>query len=152
MALVDKINDDIKAAMLAKEKEKLESIRAIKSALLLAQTSGEAVTEEAELKILQRLVKQRKESADIYSSQNRQDLADKELFEVSIIEKYLPQQISEEELQKIISEIISQSGATSIKESNTTLLNKTVKISRYKLFFKNRISLSFSLFLNKIME
>ena len=116
MALVDKINDDIKAAMLAKEKEKLESIRAIKSALLLAQTSGEAVTEEAELKILQRLVKQRKESADIYSSQNRQDLADKELFEVSIIEKYLPQQISEEELQKIISEIISQSGATSIKE------------------------------------
>ena len=116
MALVDKVNNDIKAAMLAREKEKLEAIRAIKSALLLAQTSGEAVTEEAELKLLQKLVKQRKESAEIYNTQNRKDLADKELFEAQIIEQYLPKQLSEEELQKIIAEIISQSGVTSIKE------------------------------------
>lgn len=114
--LVDKVNDDIKAAMLAREKDKLEAIRAIKAALLLAQTSGEAVTEETELKLLQKLVKQRKESAEIYNSQNRKDLADKEIFEAEIIEKYLPKQLSEEELQKIIAEIISQNGITSIKE------------------------------------
>ncbi|MDD5571684.1 MAG: GatB/YqeY domain-containing protein [Bacteroidales bacterium] len=116
MALVDKVNDDIKAAMLAREKDKLEAIRAIKAALLLAQTSGEAVTEEIELKLLQKLVKQRKESAEIYSSQNRQDLADKEIFEAEIIEKYLPTQLSEEELQKVIAEIISQNSPVTIKE------------------------------------
>ncbi|MFA6923573.1 MAG: GatB/YqeY domain-containing protein [Bacteroidales bacterium] len=114
--LVDKVNNDIKTAMLARERDKLEAIRAIKAALLLAQTSGEAVTEETELKILQKLVKQRKESAEIYSSQNRQDLADKEIFEAEIIEKYLPKQLSEEELQKVIAEIISQNQITSIKE------------------------------------
>jgi uncharacterized protein len=116
MALVDKVNNDIKTAMLAQEKDKLEAIRAIKSALLLAQSSGEAVTEEVEIKLLQRLVKQRRESADIYKTQNRSDLADKELLEAAVIEKYLPAQLSTEELEKIINDIIAQTGAATIKD------------------------------------
>jgi len=115
MSLTDKINSDIKSAMRAKEKEKLEGLRAVKSALLLAKTqkggTGE-ITPDAEMKILQRLVKQRKESAEIYKSQKRDDLAERELFEAGVIEEYLPKQMSEDELAVEIREIIAETGAS----------------------------------------
>lgn len=120
MELEKLINDDIKQAMLARDKEKLEALRAIKAALLLEKTgkdvsSGE-IPESVELKMLQRLVKQRKESAQIYVEQGRQDLADQELFQSSIIEKYLPAQMSEEEVKAIISAIITRVGAKEPKD------------------------------------
>ena len=114
MSLTIQIDQDIKIAMLAREKEKLEALRAVKSAILLARTekgSSEEISAETEIKILQKLVKQRKDSATIYQQQNRKDLADKELFEVSIIEKYLPEQMSDEELTKIVKAAIDQTGA-----------------------------------------
>lgn len=119
MELEKLINNDIKNAMLARDPEKLEALRAIKAALLLEKTkegtTGE-IPESVELKLLQKLVKQRRESADIYATANREDLAKKELFEASIIEKYLPQQMGEEELTGIIKQIIAQTQATSIKD------------------------------------
>jgi len=119
MSLEVKINADIKAAMLAKEKEKLEALRAIKAAVLLLNTekgNAEGITETDELKMLQRLVKQRKESASVYAQQGRQDLADSELFQASVIETYLPKQMDEAELIQIIKAIIEKSGATSAKD------------------------------------
>ena len=116
MSLVDKINADIKSAMLAKEKEKLEALRSVKSALLLAQSSGEQVTEDTEIKLLQKLVKQRREAADIYKSQNREDLAMPEIFQADIIQKYLPAQMGEEEIKTIIKNIIAQTNASSVKD------------------------------------
>lgn len=119
MSLETKINDDIKGAMLARDAKKLEALRAVKAALLLEKTregsTGEVSVAE-ELKILQKLVKQRKESAEIYENANRKDLADKELFDAAIIETYLPQQLSEEEVTGIIKNLIAQMGATSIKD------------------------------------
>jgi uncharacterized protein YqeY len=120
MSLAEKINNDLKQAMLAKDKRKLEALRAIKAALLLAKTgkdtsSGE-IPESVEMQLLQRLVKQRKESAEVYQSQNRNDLADEELYQASIIEAYLPEQMSEEELLAKVKEIIGQVGATSMKD------------------------------------
>lgn len=120
MSLAESINDDIKAAMLARDARKLEALRAIKAALLLAKTgkdvsSGE-IPEDVELALLQRLVKQRKESASIYREKNRPELAETEEFQAAIIEKYLPEQISEEELELIIKEIIEATGATDIKD------------------------------------
>ncbi len=119
MSLTDKINKDIKAAMLAKESKKLEALRAVKAALLLAMTdksSGGEVSQDAEIKILQKLVKQRKESAELYRSQNRPELAEDEEFQYSIIEKYLPEQMGEDELKKIIQDIINQTGAESMRD------------------------------------
>jgi uncharacterized protein YqeY len=119
MSLEKSINDDIKTAMLAKDKRKLEALRAVKAAILLAKTdkggAGE-IEEDIEMKILQKLVKQRKESAEIYKQQGRTDLAEDEIFQLAIIEKFLPAQMSVEEVMKIISGIISESGATSIKD------------------------------------
>jgi len=119
MSLELKINDEIKSAMLARNAERLEALRAVKAAILLEKTeegtSGD-VTEESELKILQKLVKQRRESAEIYAGANRHDLATKELFEVSVIETFLPAQLSEEEVTSIIRKIIHQTGANSIKD------------------------------------
>ncbi len=119
MSLETKINDDIKAAMLARNQEKLEALRAIKAALLLEKTkesSTGVIDEPLELKILQKLVKQRRESADIYGNANRQDLAHKEIFEASVIETYLPGQMSEEEVTEIIRKIVAETGATSVKD------------------------------------
>ena len=116
MSLVDKINNDIKAAMLSKESAKLDAIRSIKAALLLAQTTGEKVTEETEIKLLQKLIKQRKEAAEIYTAQNRNDLAAPELFQAEIIQQYLPTPVTEEEIKKIIVSIIEKTGASSIKD------------------------------------
>lgn len=119
MSLTEKINNDIKEAMKAKDKLKLEALRAVKSALLLAKTEkggGNEITEDKELKILQKLVKQRKESADIYKSQNRNDLYEKEVAEAKIIGTYLPEQMSEEELAEKIKEIIRKTGSGSMKD------------------------------------
>ena len=117
MTLEQRINDDIKAAMLAKDKESLNALRAIKSALLLLKTEKNAndITEEVELKTLQKLVKQRKESAEMYKNQNREDLYNEEIFQVNIISKYLPEQMSEDEIEKIVKQIIEQENITDIK-------------------------------------
>ncbi len=114
MKLFDKVNEDIKAAMLSKEKGKLEALRAIKAAFLLAKTEKGApaeLTGDAELRIVQKLIKQRKESAEIYLSQGRKDLYDIEMFEASVIEQYLPKQLNAEELQKALKAIIDRVGA-----------------------------------------
>ena len=118
MRLEEKIQQDIKAAMLAKERDKLESLRAIKAAILLAKTAdgSESVADDALVKIIQKLVKQRKETAGIYKEQNRPELAEKELMEASYMEVYLPKQLSEEELTAEIKKIIAEVGATSAKE------------------------------------
>jgi hypothetical protein len=120
MSLAILINDDIKQAMLAKDRRKLEALRAIKAALLLAKTgkdisSGE-IPEEVELSILQKLVKQRKESAVIYTDQNRADLAGEEIFQATIIEAYLPEQIGEDDLRAIVKGIVDQTGASTLKD------------------------------------
>jgi len=124
------INKDIKSAMLAKDKKKLEALRAIKSALLIEKTGKNSkdgvIPEEVELKILQRLVKQRKESAEIFLSQNRDDLAEVETYQAEIIEKYLPEQMSEDEIKKIAETIIGETGAESIKDMGR-VMGATVK-------------------------
>ena len=118
--LEEKINQDIKQAMLAKKKEELESLRAIKSELLLLKTSKDAVngevSEKVQIATLQKLIKQRKEAADIYIQQGRQDLADVELSQAAIIERYLPKQMSEEEIETEVKAIIAEVGANSIKD------------------------------------
>lgn len=114
MGLFDKINEDIKTTMLAKEKEKLEALRAIKAAFLLAKTekgASEELSADTELKVIQKLVKQRKESAEIYLNQNRKDLYDKEIFEASVIEQYLPKQMGAEELKTALQAIFEKVGA-----------------------------------------
>lgn len=113
MSLEEKINADIKTAMLAKEAQKLEALRAIKSAILLLKTSAEGLTAETELKAVQKMVKQRKETADLYVSQGRQDLADVEVAQAKIIEAYLPAQMSADDLRAAIKEIIASVGASS---------------------------------------
>ncbi len=118
MSLTDKINEDIKKAMLAREKEKLEALRAVKSALLLAHTSEGAsqVSEDEEIKILQKLVKQRKETAAIYQQQNREDLAGTELFQADIISAYLPEQMDEASLLAFVRNLIKEMGASGMKD------------------------------------
>lgn len=113
MALEEKINSEIKTAMLAKDAAKLEALRAVKAAILLLKTSPEGYTDDTEIKALQKMVKQRKETADIYFSQNRTDLANVELFQAGIIETYLPKQMTEDEIKAEIAKIILAVGATS---------------------------------------
>ena len=118
MSLEEKISADIKAAMLAKEKEKLEALRAVKSAVLLAKTEkvGAELSVDVELKLLQKLVKQRRESAEIYIQQNRPELAESETFQADIIEKYLPEQLSPDEVRVVLREIASELGVVSVKD------------------------------------
>lgn len=119
MDLFDQVSNDIKEAMKAKDKVRLEALRNIKKLFLEAKTApgaNDTLTDDAALKIMQKLVKQGKDSAQIYVGQNRQDLADAELAQVKIIEAYLPQQMSAEELEAKIKEIITQVGATSPKD------------------------------------
>lgn len=114
MALADKINADIKTAMLAKDKDSLEALRAVKSAILLAQTekgANDQLTEDAEVKLLQKLVKQRRESAEIFTTQGRDDLAKVEAAQADVIERYLPAQMSREELTEAVKAIVAQVGA-----------------------------------------
>lgn len=114
MSLEERINQDIKAAMMAKEKVKLEALRAIKSAILLAKTDGEhkdSLSTDVEMKILQKQYKQRKDAAEQYIQAGRQELADKELEEAAFIEEYLPKMLSAEELKAELVKIIEQVGA-----------------------------------------
>ncbi|MGD1844469.1 MAG: GatB/YqeY domain-containing protein [Salibacteraceae bacterium] len=114
MSLADTINADIKKAMLAKEKGKLEALRAVKSALLLAATEKGAdgkVDETAEINVLRKLVKQRKEAAGIYREQGRADLAEPEEMQAGVIEAYLPQQMGEDEVREVLAGVIAQVGA-----------------------------------------
>jgi len=117
MSLSVKIMDEMKNAMRTKDTVALEALRAIKSELLLAQTSSgskEEITEAEEIKILQRLVKMRKDSAEIFTTQNRPDLAEPELAQIAVIEKFLPAQLSEAEVEAIVAKIIVETGAAGI--------------------------------------
>ena len=118
MSLQTQVMDAMKIAMKAKDTEALAALRAVKSELLLASTSASAgaLTEADEIKILQKLVKQRKESASIFSEQKREDLAKPELEQAAIIEQFLPEQMSEEEVAKVVDAIIAQTGASSMKD------------------------------------
>ncbi|MEO6705919.1 MAG: GatB/YqeY domain-containing protein [Ginsengibacter sp.] len=116
MSLEQKVMTDLKAAMLAKDEKSLRSLRAIKSAIIIAKTtagSGGEVKEEEEIKLLQKLVKQRKDSLEIYEKQNREDLAEKEREEISVIEKFLPEQMDEATIRTVVVRIIQESGAAS---------------------------------------
>ena len=113
MSFEDKINGDIKTAMLAKDSKKLEVLRAIKNVVIILKTSPEGISDEAIMKTLQKEVKKRKESADIFIQQNRIDLADVELYQASVMETYLPQQMSEAEIRVHLQKIISETGAAS---------------------------------------
>lgn len=120
MELENKINADIKQAMLNKDSRKLEALRAVKAALLLAKTSKDAhggeVSDEAGIRLLQKLIKQRQESAEMYRNGGRNELAGEELFQAGIIELYLPKMLSEDDIRDQLKMIIAQVGATSIKD------------------------------------
>lgn len=116
MSLEQKVMAELKTAMLAKDEKTLRSLRAIKAAILLAKTSegaGGELKEEDEIKMLQKLVKQRKDSLEIYQQQNRTDLAQKEEEEIEVIEKFLPKQLSPDELKELLTAIIAETGASS---------------------------------------
>jgi hypothetical protein len=119
MNLFDKVSDDIRLAMLARDKERLEALRNVKKVLLEAKTAkngSEELSDEAALKAIAKLVKQGRDSAEIYKQQNRLDLYEPEMAQVKILEEYLPKQMDDEELTAIIKAIIEKTGATSIKE------------------------------------
>lgn len=119
MPLQENIDQDIKSAMLSKDSTRLRGLRAIKAALLVAKTekgAQEVLTEEAELKVLQKLAKQRKESADIYQSQNRPDLYQIEQEELQVIEAYLPRQMDKDAITAFIKTVIAQTGASGMKD------------------------------------
>lgn len=132
MNLFDKVSGDIKAAMLARDKVRLEALRGIKKEFLEAKTAkggdGE-LSDDAALKILAKMVKQRKESASIYTEQNREDLAGEELAQAAIIEEYLPKQLSDEELTAALKEIIARVGATSAKEMGKVMGTATKELA-----------------------
>ncbi|NLJ01708.1 MAG: GatB/YqeY domain-containing protein [Bacteroidales bacterium] len=119
MTLYDTINDEIKRAMLAKDRIRLETLRGIKKEMLEAKTAKGApaeLTEEAIIAILQRMIKQRKDSAEIYTSSGRDELAENEVEQLNVIREFLPKQLSEEELELEITKVITETGATSMKE------------------------------------
>jgi uncharacterized protein YqeY len=129
MPLQENIDQDIKSAMLSKDGARLRGLRAIKAALLVARTekgASDVLNEEAEVKVLQKLVKQRKESAEIYQAQNRDDLYQIEVEEMQVIEAYLPQQMSREEVAAHVKESIQRSGAVGMKDMGKVmgLVNK----------------------------
>jgi uncharacterized protein YqeY len=119
MSLINQIDQDIKQAMLAKEADRLRGLRAVKAALLLARTekgAGEELDKDTEIRVLQKLIKQRKESAEIYKAQNRDDLYNIEMQEMAVIEPYLPKQMSNAEIEVYLKELIGRVGATSVKD------------------------------------
>ncbi len=118
MGLQEKVMTEMKAAMKAKDTVALESLRAIKSAILLAKTEkvGTELSEEDEVKLVQKLVKQRKDSAAIYKEQGRDDLAEPELAQVAVIEKFLPEQLTEEEIEKVVVQTIDAVGASGMQD------------------------------------
>lgn len=113
MSFEEKINGDIKTAMLAKDSKKLEVLRAIKNVVIILKTSPEGISDDSIMKSIQKEVKKRKESADIFTQQNRADLAEVELYQASVMEEYLPKQMSEAEIKAELEKIISQVGASS---------------------------------------
>ncbi|MCK4920830.1 MAG: GatB/YqeY domain-containing protein [Bacteroidales bacterium] len=132
MKYTTQINDDIKQAMRDKEKVKLEALRSVKTAFTLARTSTSAdsdLSDEEEIKIMQKLVKQRKESASIYTEQNRLELAEKEQVEAEFIEVYLPAQMSAEEVKVILKEIVTESGASSMADMGKVMGMATKKLA-----------------------
>lgn len=132
MALVEQINNDIKAAMKAREKDKLAALRAVKSALLLVASekgNNGVVSEEAGIKLLQKLVKQRKESAEAFQGQDREDMADEELGQAEVIETYLPAQMSEDGVTAVIDSVIATTGASSMKDMGKVMGMASVKLA-----------------------
>ncbi|QRX64475.1 GatB/YqeY domain-containing protein [Dysgonomonadaceae bacterium zrk40] len=132
MAFLDVISEEIKKAMLAKDKVRLEALRGIKKELLEARTAKgapEEITDEATVAIMQKMVKQRKESAEIYASQNRSDLAEPELAQIKVIQQFLPAQLTDEELTAIIQEIITETGAASVKEMGKVMAVATKRLA-----------------------
>lgn len=131
MGFIDIINNDLKEAMKAKNETGLRGIRAIKAAILLANTDGSGLdlTEERGIQIVQKLVKQRRESLEIYEKQGRQDLAQIERDEIEVISKYLPAQLSEAELRTVITEIINQLGAKSPSDMGKVMGAATQKLA-----------------------
>lgn len=112
MNVEEKVNSEIKTAMLAKDAKRLEALRAIKSVVLLLKTSPEGLNEDSVSKAIQKEVKKRKETAEIYKSQNRPDLEEVEMFQAAVMEEYLPKQLSEDEIKNELTKIIASVGAT----------------------------------------
>ena len=132
MSLKTQIDNDIRKAMLAKNKEELEALRSVKSMILLAETEKGSVAEissDTENKLLMKAVKQRKESADIFQQQNRNDLAERELFQLEVISRYLPKQLSVEELTAELKNIIAEVGATGPQDVGKVMGSATKKLA-----------------------
>ena len=130
MSIFDKINEDIKSAMKAREKEKLEALRAVKAAFIIAktETGADEIPAEKEIQIVQKLVKQRRDSAEIYKEQNRMDLYEPEQFQAEIISQYLPEQLSEDEIKLILTKIVKEQNASGMKD-----MGKVMGIANAKL-------------------
>lgn len=116
MGIEEKINADVKASMLAKDAKRLEAVRAMKSVILYLKTSAEGLTEDSAIKAIQKEVKKRKETADVYNQQGRADLAEVETAQALIMEEYLPKQMSEDEIKTGLINIINETGATGIAD------------------------------------
>ena len=131
MTIQELINHDIKQAMLAKNVDKLSALRSVKSAFLLeaSKDGRDNITDEIALKIISKLVKQRKDSAQIYNDQNRADLEKDELAQLRYLEQYLPKQLSEQEVNEILDEIIVEQGADSMKDMGRVMSIATEKLS-----------------------
>ena len=132
MSLEQKIMTDLKAAMIAKDEAALRSLRAVKAAILLAKTAevaGGELKEDDEMKLLQKLVKQRKDSLEIFQQQNRTDLAKKEEEEISVIEKFLPKQMPPEEVKAVLAKIIADVGATSPADMGKVMVTATKQLA-----------------------
>ncbi|MGI6479312.1 MAG: GatB/YqeY domain-containing protein [Salinivirgaceae bacterium] len=132
MSFEEKINNLIKEAMKAKERERLEALRAIKSAILLERTKEGAtgeLSEEDFLKMISKMVKQRDDSAEIYRQQNRPELAEKEEFEASVIREFLPKQLTVQEVEKHIKAIIAKTGAQSMKDMGKVMAQATAELA-----------------------
>ena len=132
MSLQKQVMDKMKEAMKAKDKVALQALRAVKSAFLLAKTETgfqEELTEEQELKIIQKQVKQRKDSAAIFIKQDRQDLADPELAEIMVLEHFLPEALSEEKIEEVVLTIISKIGASGMKDMGKVMGMVTKELS-----------------------
>ncbi|MEM7102111.1 MAG: GatB/YqeY domain-containing protein [Bacteroidota bacterium] len=131
MNLTDKINNDLKEAIKAKDKDALRALRAIKSAILLAKTdgSGQELTDEVGMKLLQKLVKQRQDSLEIYEKQGREDLAVTERQEIEIISKYLPEAMSREELETTLKSLVEELGASSMKDMGRVMGTATKQLA-----------------------
>lgn len=132
MGLKQQIDSDIKNAMLAKKREELEALRSIKSLILLAETEkggSDELTPESEKKLLMKAAKQRKESADIFAQQGRKDLADRELLQLEVINRYLPKQLSEAELRSAVEAVIKEVGATGPQDMGKVMGVATRKLA-----------------------